>query len=437
MRIAIFGLGYVGVVSAACLASRGHTVVGVDVNERKIGMINAGRSPIAEPNLAPLLCASAHAGTLRATTDWEAAVADTDMAWVCVGTPSRASGCIDLDALRLVCEQIGKALQRKDDQYVVVLRSTVLPGTTATTAIPILEQHSGKTCGIGFGVCYQPEFFREGNGIEDFNHPSRIVIGGQNSTSRDFLSRLYDGFGVPCTHTTIETAELIKYCDNAWHAMKVAFANEIGTLAREMGVDGRSIMQLFVQDKRLNISGKYLVPGGAFGGSCLPKDLRALTYATKRADIELPLLDAVLLSNEKHMLRALRLIMEQGNRRVGLLGLSFKPGTDDLRESPLVEIAERLIGKGYDLRIFDPDIAPAMLVGSNLAYVTSHIPHLSKLLVNDLDALIDHAETLVIARDHPEYGESLERTGDDRAIVDLLGVRHGTHSRQHYHGICW
>jgi GDP-mannose 6-dehydrogenase len=437
MRIAIFGLGYVGVVSATCLASRGHTVWGVDVNSGKIDLVNAGRSPIVEPQIGQLLCSAVRMGRLRATTDWARAVAETDMAWICVGTPSQSNGSVDLGPLRLVCEQIGSALREQTDRYVVVLRSTMLPGTTTATAMPLLERHSGKRSGVDFGLCYQPEFLREGNSVEDFLHPSRIVIGATDDVSADLLAGLYEGFGVPCSHTTIETAELIKYCDNAWHAVKVAFANEMGTLSREMGIDGRSLMDLFVQDQRLNLSGKYLSPGGPFGGSCLPKDLRALACAAKRADVELPLLNSVLVSNEYHMLRALRMIVERGHRRVGLIGLSFKAGTDDLRESPLVEIAERLIGKGYDLRIFDSDVALGRLVGSNLAYATSHLPHLAKLMVDDLDALLDHAETLVIARQAPALRASLERARERSVIVDLAGVCDGVPSGRGYHGICW
>lgn len=437
MDIAIFGLGYVGVVSAACLAEAGHRVVGVDVNSTKVDMVNRGLSPIVEPEVADLLARAVTNGRLRATCDPGEAVAASQMAWVCVSTPSQPNGNIDRRFLAKVSEEIGAALRDAPGRYTVVVRSTALPGTTRDVVIPGLQDASAKTAGPGFGVCYHPEFLREGSSVFDFAHPPKIVVGATDPESAEALLSLYSHLDAPVISTTIEISEMVKYADNCWHALKVAFGNEIGTISRRVGLDGRAVMDIFCQDEKLNLSDKYLRPGFAFGGSCLPKDLRALVYEAKRLDLELPLLSAVLPSNQRHIERALELVADRESRRVGLLGLSFKPGTDDLRESPLVELAERLIGKGYDLRIFDANVNLSMVVGANRRFIETRIPHIAQLLVSDPIEAIEHAETIVIGYRDPGFAAAIARAGSGRAVIDLAGLNAASVSDGAYHGICW
>jgi GDP-mannose 6-dehydrogenase len=440
MNIAVFGLGYVGVVSSACLAQRGHRVVGVDVSPLKVDLINAGRSPIVEEGLDDLVSGARTSGRLRATADWQDAVASTDMAWVCVSTPSLPNGNIDRHFLGTVCEQIGAAVVARDTHYTIVVRSTTLPGTTRDLLIPTLERASGKRVGEELGVCYHPEFLREGTSIKDFHAPPKIVIGASDAVSEEQLAALYADYDAPVIRTTMDVAEMVKYSDNAWHAVKVGFANEIGALCKELAIDGRSVMQIFCRDTKLNLSDKYLMPGFAFGGSCLPKDMRALTYEGKRRDLELPLLSSVLPSNQRHIERAITLITDQGRRHVGMLGLSFKAGTDDLRESPYVEIAERLIGKGYELRIYDPYVQPAMVTGRNREFIEAKIPHLSRLMVDSSEELVAWADTVVVGHREPAYADLLSRgrgTTNGRAVIDLAGLSADWYGEQGYHGVCW
>ena len=437
MDIAIFGLGYVGVVSAACLAEAGHRVVGVDVNTTKVDMVNRGLSPIVEPAVADLLARAAASGRLRATCDPGEAVTATTMAWVCVSTPSQANGNLERGYLAKVSEEIGAALATASGRYIVVIRSTALPGTTRDVVIPRLEGASGRPAGSGFGVCYHPEFLREGSSVFDFAHPPKIVVGATDPQSAQALLSLYSHLEAPVISTTIEISEMVKYADNCWHAIKVAFGNEIGTMSKRVGLDGRAVMDIFCQDEKLNLSDKYLRPGFAFGGSCLPKDVRALVYEARRLDLELPLLSAVLPSNQRHIERALELVAGQGARRVGLLGLSFKPGTDDLRESPLVELAERLIGKGYDLRIFDANVNLSMVVGANRRFIETRIPHIAQLLVADPGEAVEHAETIVVGYRDPAFGAAIASAGRGRAMIDLAGLDSTSTRDGAYHGICW
>ena len=437
MKIAVFGLGYVGTVSAACLAEKGVPVIGVDVSSEKVDRLSRGESPIIEPGLDALVRRSIDAGLLEATTDWELAVAESQLALLCVSTPSRTDGNVDTQYLERVCQQIGSALARREDYYVVVVRSTALPGTTKNVLIPILEEHSGKRAGTAFGVCFHPEFLREGKAIDDFLRPSKIVVGALDDRSAEPLRTIYEGFDAAYLLTSIHTAELIKYADNFWHALKVGFANEIGTLSRALGIDGREVMEIFCQDTKLNLSDAYLRPGFAFGGSCLPKDLRALGHRARHLSLDLPILASVLPSNRQHFERAFRMVKESGNRRVGMLGLSFKPDTDDLRESPLVEMAERLIGKGYDLRIYDHNVSLSTLTGRNRQYIEEHIPHIANLMVEDASELIGHAQTLVIGNHDPRYREALEFVSDQQIVVDLVGLGDGNVDGAKYLGICW
>lgn len=422
MEISIFGLGYVGCVSAACLAADGHSVTGVDINRLKVDEINTGKCPIVEPGLPELIAEGSRSGRLRATDKAEEAVMRTALSFVCIQTPSAANGSLDLKYVVRVAEEIGDALSRKESFHVVVFRSTMLPGTMDQRVIPALEKHSGKVAGEGFGVAFHPEFLREGSAVADFRVPPRTVIGAIDSRTSDVLASLYTKINAPLVVTDLRTAELVKYADNSFHALKVAFANEIGAICREAGVNSQEAMRIFCLDTKLNLSPVYLRPGFAFGGSCLPKDLRALTYLAKTLDVEVPVLDATLLSNAAHKRRALELVMAQGKRPIGVLGLSFKAGTDDLRESPTVELVEQLIGKGYEVKIYDPDVALSRLTGSNKAYIDRELPHIASLLVGDLGKILAGSQTLVTTKKSQEYEEALKQLRPDQTVVDLVRV---------------
>ncbi|MFZ5561221.1 MAG: nucleotide sugar dehydrogenase [Pseudomonadota bacterium] len=435
MRISVFGMGYVGVVCSACFAKRGHQVIGVDINLDKVADINAGRAPIVEPGLAELL-AEVAGRQLRATANVAEAIAQSDISFIAVGTPSRANGDLDLTHVRQVCEQIGAALRDKADGHIVVIRSTVLPGTLRHLVIPTLEAGSGKRAGQGFRVAVHPEFLRECTAIRDFDNPPFTIIGAEDDATARTIAELYRGIPAEVVVKSPEVAEMIKYTCNAWHATKVAFANEIGSVAKIFGVDGREVMDVICKDTALNVSSYYMRPGFAFGGSCLPKDVRALTYRAMQRDLQLPLLYSMLDSNHEHIRRGLDLIMEKPVRRIGLLGLSFKSGTDDLRESPFVELGERLLGKGYDLRIYDRNVAHARMHGANRDYINTKIPHLSNLLVGSLEEIARHAETLVISYPDPEFRSFLPQIPDEKTIIDLTGIASGV-SHPGYQGICW
>lgn len=422
MKVSIFGLGYVGTVSAGCLAHDGHEVIGVDLAQNKVDLINAGQSPIVEAEIGEILAETVKSGRLRAVHDAQGAIRDTDMSFVCVGTPSQANGNLDLTYVKRVCEQIGRALGSKTTHHTVVIRSTILPGTTRRIIIPQLEQFSEKRVGIEFSVCYNPEFLREGSAVMDFRFPARTVLGEFDRASGDTLAALYAQLNCPLVRTDLETAEMIKYVDNSWHALKVGFANEMGNLCGSYGVDARRAMEIFCLDKKLNLSSAYLSPGFAFGGSCLPKDLRALAYAAKAHDLELPILNSILRSNELQVSRGLQRIVEKGHLRVGVLGFSFKAGTDDLRESPMIEIIERLCGKGYDLRIYDKNVQVAKLMGANRDYILNHVPHLSKLMVNDIEAALNHGQTIVIGNSDPDFRTISSRLQQAQSLVNLVDL---------------
>ncbi|MEZ5933591.1 MAG: nucleotide sugar dehydrogenase [Alphaproteobacteria bacterium] len=439
MKIAVFGLGYVGTVSSACLARDGHAVVGVDVNPQKTDMVNRGQTPIIEPGLAELIKTGVRHGTLKATKSAQEAVEATDLAIVCVSTPSRPNGDLDDSYLVRVSEEIGEAIRGLNRRYTVVVRSTALPGTMRERVIPRLEERAGGRAGVDFGVCYHPEFLREGSAIEDYDQPPKIVIGADDEASRDALERVYQGQEAQRLATSIEEAELLKYVDNCWHALKVAFGNEFGRICHELGIDGRRIMSMFAQDTKLNISPKYLRPGYAFGGSCLPKDLRAVTYLGRnRLDLSLPILEAIMPSNAVHTETGYDLVAEAGHREVGMVGLSFKPETDDLRESPMVTLAERLIGKGYHLRIYDPSVNLAKLVGANRSYIEQAIPHIAELLVPTYDDLLAHARTIVIGHGADVADRLRNGVGRTHTIVDLAGIVWDRQTDdRHYRGIGW
>lgn len=437
MKVSVFGLGYVGAVSAGCLANEGHEVTGVDPVPTKVEMINEGRSPIVEAAIGEIIAATVKAGWLRATSDPNLAIRETELSFVCVGTPSQPNGNLDLRYIRRICEQIGAALKAKNAYHTVVIRSTILPGTMRSIVIPVLEEFSGKKAGVDFGVCNNPEFLREGSAVADFNAPPKTVIGEINPDSGDKLVELYKRLDAPLIRTTLETAEMVKYVDNCWHALKIGFANEIGNLAKAFSVDSHDVMNIFCQDRKLNISPAYLMPGFAFGGSCLPKDLRALTYQAKIHDLQLPILTSILPSNEIQVSHGMQLVMEKGHKKVGILGFSFKAGTDDLRESPMIEVIERLLGKGHDLRIYDKNVHIASLTGANRDFILNRIPHISRLMVPGIDAVLDHAETVVIGNKDPEFNDVPARLRDDQRLVDLVRIGKHRSGNGNYSGICW
>lgn len=417
MRVSVFGLGYVGSVTGACLASQGHSVVGVDVNPDKVRAINDGRSPVVEKGLERLISEMVHAGRLAATGDTAAAVAHADVCLISVGTPSNGNGSLDLRPVVRVFAEIGAAIKDQAGYKVVTLRSTVLPGTLANSLLPILSSESGKRIGEDIGVAVNPEFLREGSAIYDFKNPPFTVIGQLDKDSGDAVASLYEGSPSPVFRTDPDTACMVKYASNAFHALKITFANEIGRLCKEIGLDSREVMDIFCQDTYLNISSRYLRPGFAFGGSCLPKDLRALVYLAQHSDVDAPALGAILRSNERQVQLAVDIVRQTGKRRVTLIGLTFKPETDDLRESPMVHLAETLLGKGYQLCIYDSSFCMEGLIGANRAFIEHTIPHITALLCDSLEEAIARADVVITA-----HGATSELAGllrADQTVVDL------------------
>ena len=422
MKVAIFGLGYVGSVSAACLASVGHEIVGVDVDEHKLSMVRQGRSPIGEPGLDALLGNMVNAGRLTVTADTASAVGWAEVSLLCVGTPSRRNGSLETVYLERVIEQIGSALAGRTEYHVVAVRSTLLPGVLTSRLIPLLERASGRVVGSGVGVCVNPEFLREGSAIADFEKPPFTIIGESDRTAGDTLLGVYAHLKVPVHRMRPDEASMVKYASNNFHALKVAFANEIGAICRQLDVDGQQVMRVFCEDHELNISPRYLRPGFGFGGSCLPKDLRAMVYVAKERDVTTPLLNSVLPSNDAQIQRVVDIVLERRRQRVVMVGLSFKVGSDDLRESPFVRLAEELIGKGVPLRIYDPDVALSSVFGRNRAYVEEHLPHVAQLFAHDFDALVADAEVIVIGKRLAEVATLGGRVRRDQAVIDLVGI---------------
>jgi GDP-mannose 6-dehydrogenase len=437
--ISIFGLGYVGSVMAACLAHKGNRVIGVDVNPAKVAMLRSGRSPILEKQMDELVAQGHQTCRLHATTDAHAAIRESEVSFVCVGTPSLRNGKLDLSHVQHACDEIGKGLGRKDAYHWVVLRSTLLPGTTEAVAIPILEAASGKRAGADFAVCYNPEFMREGNAVADFFQPPYTVLGSRDTKEVAALRELYPWLPGKTFETSLPVAEMVKYVSNPYHALKVSFANEVGAICKQLDVDTESVMEIFTSDTKLNISDAYLTPGFAFGGSCLPKDLRALGYRAKELDLRLPVIEAILFSNQEHLERAVEAVLQTGKRRVGMLGLSFKAGTDDLRESPHVQLIKRLLGEGCQIRIWDRDVSVGRLMGSNRQFIEEVIPHIGSLLAGSLEEVVKEAEVVILGTTSVEKEALAAVLRPEQFVIDLVNLSKPRRPEglPLYQGICW
>jgi GDP-mannose 6-dehydrogenase len=437
-NLSVFGLGYVGCVSAACLAREGHSVIGVDINPTKVDLINQGKPTVVEEGIAELVAAVHAEGRLRATTSTEEAVLGSSISLVCVGTPSRPNGSLDLRYVEKVSAELGRALGRKGERHVVVIRSTVLPGTTRGLVVPAIAAASGLAEGEGFAVAMNPEFLREGTSIRDFYDPPFTVIGASDAATAGAIAALYQGIKAPLHMVPLEVAEMLKYACNCFHGLKVSFANEIGNICKALGIDSHQVMHIFCQDNKLNISPAYLKPGFAFGGSCLPKDLRAVTYKARELDVSTPVLDAVLESNELQIARAFEMVMATGARRVGVLGLAFKEGTDDLRESPMVALIERLLGKGLQVLVFDREVNSSRIMGANREFIEREVPHIWTLLQPNIETVVAQSETIVVGNKSPEFAAALAALRDGQRVVDLARIEPALRSDGvRYEGICW
>ena len=438
MRVSVFGLGYVGAVASACIAES-RKVIAIDKDPVKVKCIAEGRSPIIEPGLPEMIKKHQESGQLRATLDVRDAVMNSDISLICVGTPSNEDGSLKLDYVEDVCREIGEILKEKDEWHSVVLRSTVVPGTARDIAIPALEKASGKKAGQDFGFGNNPEFLRESTAIDDYFNPPKIVIGALDDKTAQMMVDVYKGIDAETAICPVEVSEGVKYADNAWHAMKVGFANEIGNIFKELGVDSHQVMDIFFLDTKLNISKAYLMPGFAFGGSCLPKDVRAIRASGKHQGVKTPIFDALLDANAEQVRRAQKMIEDTKAKKIGLMGLSFKAGTDDLRESPLVTLADLLLKQGYELSIYDPCVYEAAnMEGANQKYIREGIPHISKCLVENPDEILNNADVFVIGNGHESYADILKSVNDNSKIIDLVRLKNSIlEARKSYTGICW
>ena len=438
MKISIFGLGYVGAVSLACLARDGHDVIGVDIDSVKLELIAAGLSPVIEQGMPELMAEVVASGRVKVTDDAQAAVAATDLSFICVGTPSQPNGSQDQGAVIRLTEQLGAALAYKSSEHVFVFRSTLVPGTVETILKPALETRSGKRAQQDFHICFQPEFLREGSSVKDYDHPPFTVVGAGSAQGADRLRSLFGHLPGEFLVTSIRSAEMMKYACNAFHALKITFANEMGRICQALGVDSHEVMDLLCRDRQLNISAAYLKPGFAFGGSCLPKDLRALLHIAKIRDIDMPMLAGVLPSNTLPVQHALTRVLASGKRRIGMIGLSFKSGTDDLRESPLVELAEALIGKGLQLSIFDPEVNVARLIGANKRFIDNSIPHIGALMTDDCERLIADNDIIIVGLNDAKALDVLrQKLRSEHIILDLVAMPQRQDLPGQYYGICW
>jgi GDP-mannose 6-dehydrogenase len=438
VKISVFGLGYVGSVSAGCLAALGHQVIGVDVSPMKVDMLNAGQSPAMEEGLDKLVAESFQAGRIKATRSAAEAVAATEVSLICVGTPSADNGNLNLQYVERVCAEIGQALAHKDSYHVIVARSTMLPGSTEECVIPALEKASGRKASQDFGVAFNPEFLREGTAVQDFYHPAFTLIGQHDERGAQVAAQIYQGVESPLFITPLKVAEMVKYVNNTFHALKVTFANEVGNICKRQGIDSHQVMEIFCQDTKLNLSSYYLKPGFAFGGSCLPKDVRALLYNAHRLDLNVPILEAILPSNDVQIRQGFELIRQTGCKKVGVLGFSFKAGTDDLRESPMVELIELLIGKGYQVQVYDKNVSLARLHGANRAYIEHEIPHIATLMCDSMEQVLAESQVIVIGNKAPEFASALQQVRRDQIVIDLVRILKGADFLEsRYQGICW
>lgn len=436
MKVSVFGLGYVGAVSCACFAKSGHEVIGVDVSSSKIDLINSGKSPIVERDLDEYINEAVKKGTLQATSDITKAIKNTDLSLICVGTPSQITGAIDLSYIYRVCQEIGKEIAQKTTFHTVVIRSTIIPGTIKECN-KLIEEISGKKEGIDFSVVSNPEFLREGSAIQDFWNPPYTIVGSNSETATVAMKELYSAIETPFYTLKPEESEMIKYANNNFHAVKVTFANEIGNICKELGVDGHVVMDIVSKDTKLNLSPYYMKPGFAFGGSCLPKDVRGLTYRSKQLDLNTPLLNSLNTSNDEQIQRGLNMVLNTGKKKIGFLGFSFKADTDDLRESPIVILIETLIGKGFDLSLYDKNVLLSKLTGKNKDYITGHIPHIAALLKDNVEEVIKSSEVVVFGNNSGEFKDLINAIPDDKIIVDLVRIDKGKTSGGNYEGICW
>ncbi len=436
MNISVFGLGYVGAVSCACFSKSKHNVIGVDISQKKIDLINNGRSPIIEKDLEELIGAGVKEGNLKATIDEREAILNTDLSLICVGTPSQQNGDIDLSYIFKVCSNIAHSLKEKESFHTVVIRSTVAPGTIRKCG-SMIEEISGKKLNESFGVVSNPEFLREGSAIYDFYNPPYTVIGASCEKSGKEVEGIYQDIKAPVYMLRVEEAELIKYTNNYFHALKVSFANEIGNICKELGVDGHNVMDIVANDKKLNLSPYYLKPGFAFGGSCLPKDVRSLSYKARSLDIDTPILNNVLINNEYQIKRGIDLITNTNKRKIGVLGFAFKAETDDLRESPIVTLIESLLGKGYELAIYDSNVLMSKLLGKNKDFIIEHLPHIVKILKDSIDEVIKNSEVIVIGNNSDEFKDIFSRVDEDQMIIDFVRIDKSKVTGDNYVGICW
>jgi GDP-mannose 6-dehydrogenase len=436
MKISVIGMGYVGSVTAASLSRRGNDVIGVDINAHKVAALNHGEAPVLEKGLSEIVSERVRSGMLKAITNGAEAVKETSVSLICVSTPARKNGSFDYSHLLSAVREVGAGIKQKNSHHLVAIRSTLLPGTTENMVIPEMEMSSGKKAGADFSVHANPEFLREGSALHDFDHPPFVVIGSAENSDGSPLEKVYEGTG-PVFHTSIRTAETLKYICNTFHALKITFANEVGNICQALGVDSHEVMELFCRDTKLNISPAYLKPGFAFGGSCLPKDIRALLYQAKTLDVQAPVLSAILQSNQIQVQRAVDFVLDTGAKKVGLLGLTFKAGTDDLRESPLVSLCEALIGKGIDLSVYDPNLILENLVGANKAYIEEQIPHIGKLLCKSFDQLIASNEVIVLGNRYDNLKNRLSSLNGRLRVLDLVRVFDKDMTPASFHGICW
>ena len=438
MNISIFGLGYVGAVSLACLARDGHSVIGVDIDTAKLDLIRSGKTPVVEEGMVDLMAAVAASGRISVTTDAVKAVLDSQLSLICVGTPSAANGSQDQSAITQLAHDLGRAMRSKAGRHLFVFRSTLVPGTVEEVLKPIIERESGKRDGEHFDVCFQPEFLREGTSIRDYDKPPFTIVGANAEAAVSKLRQLFGHLDCEVHATSIRSAEMVKYCCNNFHALKITFANETARLCEALGVDPFQVMDLVCKDRQLNISPAYLKPGFAFGGSCLPKDLRATTYMSKMRDVDMPMHAGIMQSNRAHIDHAIAKVLGSGKRRIGMIGLSFKTGTDDLRESPLVLLAEHFIGKGLSLQVYDPEVNLSRLLGANRRFIEQHVPHIGSLMRNDIDSVIAESELLVVGLSDKRIFEALEkRVRADQLIVDLVRIPNAGQLRGRVEGLCW